>query len=699
MNNGASSGTKPDVDQLVRGEFFNRELSALAFNNRVLAQAGDERFPWLERWRFLCIAAANLDEFFEIRVAGLKQLRDAGSTQRSTDGLTAGEQLEAIHLAARELLCDQYRALNDVLLPGLAAADVVLQDRSGWNIATCEWVERYFLTEVEPLLSPLRLDPARPFPRIQNKGLHYFVRLAGHDALGRAVEHAVVQVPRSLPRVLAPPHGEGKLFVALSSIIEHGIARVFVGLQVLGCHAFRLTRNSDLFVEDDADDLRLALEGELAQRRYGAAVRLETASDCLPSVVELLRQQFGLEASDCYSVDGPVNLNRLAALYELAVRPDLKFAPFVPGVPAALRAPNDPFAVLRAGDVLLHHPYESFEPVIALLRFAAADPAVLAIKQTLYRSGAHSPIVESLIVAAQAGKDVTAVIELRARFDEEANIELATQLQDAGAHVVYGIVGYKTHAKLMLVVRREAEGLRRYCHLGTGNYHPQTARAYTDYGLLTSDRAIGNDVHQSFLMLTSLARAPHLRRLLDAPLHLHQALLRLIDGECAAARAGRPARIVAKLNALTEPVLIRALYRASAAGVAIELIVRGVCALRPGVAGLSERISVRSLVGRFLEHSRVYWFENGGQHRCLLASADWMERSFFRRVELAFPVLDLALRSRLRSDLELSLRDEANSWRLQPDGRSTRCGTNQSSPCDAQQELLRSYDNAAVAAN
>jgi polyphosphate kinase len=672
---------------------INRELSALAFNERVLSQALDERVPLLERWRFLCISSANLDEFFEIRVAGLKQLQELGSAVTGSDGLSVSEQLSGIHTATAALVQRQYQCLNDVLAPALQAAGVQLLESAAWDEATRAWAERYFAMEVEPVLSPLALDPARPFPRIQNKSLNFVVKLSGQDAFGRNCDLAVVQAPRSLPRVVPVPGGIAHRFVALSTLIDAFVARLFTGMQVLGCFQFRVTRNSDLFVdEEEVDDLRRALEGELAHRRYGAAVRLETASSCPAELVEFLRQQFGVGATDCYAVPGPVNLNRLSALHDLTQRPDLKYPIFTPGLPAGIEAAPDLFSAIRENDELLHHPYQSFTPVMDLLRVAASDPLVLAIKQTLYRAGDHSPIVDSLVAAAQAGKDVTVIIELRARFDEEANIELATRLQEAGAHVMYGVVGYKTHAKLLLIVRREEAGIRRYCHLGTGNYHPRTSRAYTDYGLFTCDEAVGADVHEIFLQLTSLTQSPRLRRLLQAPFRLHAALLGLIRHEIKQAEAGKPARIIAKLNALVDPQIIEALYNASASGVQVDLIVRGVCALRPGVAGLSENIRVRSIVGQFLEHSRVYWFENGGRNQLLLASADWMERNFFRRVEVAFPVQRARLRTRVRADLDSYLDDNVNAWALGADGVYRRVvAPVADAAVDAQAVLLKRY--------
>ncbi|HMD58358.1 MAG TPA: polyphosphate kinase 1 [Steroidobacteraceae bacterium] len=677
--------------------FINRELSALEFNQRVLVQALDQKIPLLERLRFLCISSAILDEFFEIRVAGIKQLLELGSAQTGPDGLTLAEQLTEIHARAAQLVRDQYACLNEVLLPALTDAGIDQLPPEQWDQPTRSWLEHHFKAEVEPVLSPLGLDPARPFPRIQNKSLNFIVRLSGKDGFGRDSDLAIVQAPRSLPRiVLLPDLGGRRRFVALSTIVETFVAQLFAGMQVLGCYQFRVTRNSDLFVDDEeVDDLRRALEGELAQRRYGAAVRLETAADCPVEVTDFLLNHFALDRADCYSVPGPVNLNRFSAIYELVQRPDLKFPPFTAGLPESLAGATDMFALIRQRDLLLHHPYQSFSPVMDLLRQAAADPAVLAIKQTLYRTGDHSQIVDALLAAARAGKDVTVVIELRARFDEEANIELSNRLQEAGAHVMYGVVGYKTHAKLMLIVRREPEGLRRYCHLGTGNYHPKTARTYTDYGLFTCDEAIGTDVHEIFLQLTSLMQTPKLRRLLLAPFKLHEALIGMIERESNHALAGKSARIIAKLNALVEPQIIEALYRASAAGVRIDLIVRGVCALRPGIPGVSQYITVRSIVGRFLEHARVYWFENAGKPQLFLSSADWMERNFFRRIEVAFPVQSAKLRARIRADLDIYLEDNANAWLLQADGTYVHAVTDPSTAADAQARLLEIYAAAA----
>ncbi|HYB33448.1 MAG TPA: polyphosphate kinase 1 [Steroidobacteraceae bacterium] len=674
-------------------QYINRELSFLEFNQRVLDQAFDETVPLLERLRFLCISCSNLDEFFEIRVAGLKQLQELGGGPLAADGMSIPEQLAAIHDRATRLVSEQYRCLNDLLLPALAAEGVPLLGRADWSAQQTEWLEQYFEREIEPVLSPLGLDPARPFPRIQNKSLNFIVRLEGKDAFNRDSELAIVQAPRSLPRVVPlPTAGASRDCVLLSTIMQAFVHKLFTGINVIGCYQFRVTRNSDLFVDDEEiDDLRRALEGELAHRRYGAAVRLETSSDCPEDMVKFLQAQFASNGLDTYPVAGPVNLNRLSAVYDLVQRPDLKYPLFTPGTPQRLMGSSDLFACIRHKDVLLHHPYQSFAPVMDFLRQAAADPHVLAIKQTLYRAGDDSPLVDALVAAANAGKDVTVIVELRARFDEEANIELSNRLQEAGAHVMYGVVGYKTHAKLVLVVRREAGGIRRYCHLGTGNYHPRTARQYTDYGLFTCNAEVGQDVHELFLQLTSLTQTPKLHSLMQSPFGMHEMVLAKLARESEHARAGRPARVIAKMNALVDPQAIEALYRASCTGVKIDLIVRGVCALRPGVPGVSENISVRSIVGRFLEHSRVFYFENGGEPEMFCASADWMERNFFRRVEVAFPIRRREHRERILHDLNVCLKDNCQAWELNPDGHYERIHCGSARACNAQAELLAAY--------
>jgi polyphosphate kinase len=673
--------------------YINRELSLLEFNERVLAQALDARVPLLERLKFLCISSNNLDEFFEIRVAGLKQRIELGSDQPGPDGLVITEQLQAIHDRAAELVGAQSACLNDVLLPALRKEGIELVARTTWDDATAKWLEQYFEREVEPVLSPLGLDPARPFPRIQNKSLNFIVRLAGKDAFGRDTGLAVVQAPRSLPRVVALPEAGGvRRFVLLTAIVQQFVSKLFSGMEVLGCYQFRVTRNSDLFVDDEeVDDLRRALEGELAHRRYGAAVRLEVSAECPPDLDSFLMRPFALGAVDFYEVSGPVNLNRLEAIYDLVQRPDLKYPIFTPGLPRRVAGSTDLLAVIRQKEVMLHHPFHSFGPVLDFLRGAAADPRVLAIKQTLYRTGNESPIVDALVSAAQSGKDVTVIVELRARFDEEANIELSNRLQEAGAHVMYGVVGFKTHAKMSMVVRREAGGLRRYCHLGTGNYHPRTARGYTDYSLFTCDPSIGQDVHELFLQLTSLTQTPRLTKLIQSPFGLHEAMIEKIQRETQLAATGKPARIICKMNSLVEQQVIEALYRASRAGVQIDLIIRGLCALRPGIPGVSENIRVRSIVGRFLEHSRVFYFGNDGAGELYLASADWMERNFFRRVEIAFPVREQTHRKRILRDLNSYLSDNTHAWRLERDGSYTRCERGDEKPRDAQGDLLKRY--------
>ena len=667
----------PDADVTQTDLFLNRELSLLEFNRRVLAIAQDPTFPLLERLRYLSISSTNLDEFFEVRVGSLRQQVELNVQAPGPDGLSAAEQLRQIAPLAHELVEAQYRTLNDELIPALAAEGVHFVRRTHWDAAQQEWVREYFREQLQPVLSPIGLDPAHPFPRILNKSLNFIVTLKGKDAFGRESGRAVVQAPRSLPRLVRLPRevasGDND-FVLLSSILHAHVGELFQGMKVTGCYQFRLTRNSDLFVqEEEIDDLLNALEGELPQRNYGAGVRLEVADNCPQEVAEFLLQQFHLEPDDLYQVTGLVNLNRLMAVHELVDRPDLKFPPLVPALPRSDTSGSGIFACIRDQELLLHHPYQSFMPVVDFLRQAAADPRVLAIKQTLYRTGTRSPLVEILIEAAQAGKEVTVVIELRARFDEADNIELANRMQDAGVHVTYGVVGYKTHAKLALVVRRDGDRITRYAHLGTGNYHSGTAKAYTDFGLLTADPVLTEDVHRVFLQLTGLGKVTRLRQLLQAPFRLHDAMLEKIQREIDNHQAGKPARIIARMHSLNEAHIIQALYKASQAGIPIQLVVRGICSLRPGVPGISETIEVRSVLGRFLEHSRVFYFENSGDPEVFLSSADWMPRNFFRRVEVAFPVRDPELRERVAEESLFNyLRDTTTAWALQPDGSYTR---------------------------
>ena len=683
-----------EVDLRRADLYINRELSLLEFNARVLAQALDERLPLLERLRFLCIFSTNLDEFFEIRVARLQELQALGSTQAGPDQLGPNELLNAIGARVHEQVDIQYRILNDTLLPALAGQGIHFVLRGDWSAGQAEWVREYFERELAPMLSPMGLDPAHPFPRVLNKSLNFIVALSGMDAFGRRSGNAVVQAPRSLPRIIPLPHAPAgqHQFVFLSSVIHAHVGALFPGMEVKGCYQFRVTRNSDLFVdEEEADDLLRAVEGELQSRRYGDAVRLEVADTCPQTMTDYLLAQVGLEPIDLFRVNGPVNLNRLLAVCDMPERSDLRFAPFSPGLPAGLTPGGSIFADIAKGDLLLHHPFQSFLPVVEFVQQAASDPDVLAIKQTLYRTGEASVIADALVAAARAGKEVTVVVELRARFDEEANIALANRLQEAGAHVVYGVVGYKTHAKMSLVVRREGRALRHYVHLGTGNYHPRTSRLYTDYGLFTCDPALTSDVQRVFLQLTSLGVIGRFEHLLESPFTLHEGLLAKIDREAAHARAGRPARIVIKLNSLVEPRTIQALYAASQAGVEVDVVVRGMCALRPGVPGVSERIRVRSVVGRFLEHTRVFYFHNGDEPEVYCGSADWAERNFFRRVEVCFPILDGALRARVIDELMLYLADNQQAWVLQTDGSHQRVEADDQPAISAQQTLLERF--------
>ncbi len=574
----------------------------------------------------------------------------------------------------------------------MAAEGIIIARRRSWNEKVNQHLNDHFRNNILPVLSPFGLDPARPFPHIINKSLNFVVGLQGDDALHRSSRMAVVQAPRSLPRLIRLPDELGlgpNSFVFLASLIRAYCADVFPGMEILGCHQFRVTRNSDLFLEgEDFDDLMIALKDRLAERQHAAPVRMETSKNCAPEYIEFLRAHFGLSKIDCYRVNGPVNLNRVAALYDMVDRPDLKDKPLRPGMtPAA----DDMFSYLQTSDLLLHHPYESFAPVVAFLRQAARDPDVLAIKQTLYRTGPESSIVDALVEAAQAGKEVTVIIELRARFDEADNIQLANRLHEAGAHVAYGVVGFKTHAKCILVVRSEERGLRRYVHLGTGNYHPRTAKVYTDYGLFTADTDVCEDVHAVFLQLTGLSQQPQLKKLYQAPFDLHPMLIQKIEREKQSAEAGNGGRIVAKVNSLVEPRIIEALYEASGSGVNIDLIVRGICCLRPQVPGLSQNIRVRSVLGRFLEHSRVYYFGNEGQHDLYCASADWMDRNFFRRVELGFPVEDPTIKARVIDELKLYLRDEAGTWHLDSDGRYHRAQSVSDQGPSVQRSLLERY--------
>lgn len=648
--------------------YFNRELALLEFNRRVLAQARNTDLPLLERLNFLIIFSRNLDEFFEIRVAGLMKQQDLNALTRMPDAIPTDVVLAELSQRVHQAVQEQYDILNHAILPqlqGLGIHFIQYQDILEKHKA---WIAAYFAKQVQPVLTPISLDPSHPFPRLVNKSLNFIVSLEGKDAFGREIELAIVPAPRSLPRLISLPESvegqEEQIF--LTAIIQQHISDLFPGMKATGCYAFRVTRNADLILAEDVDDLAVALKDELSSRRFGRAVRLEIEDDCPREIVNYLLDQFDLDQQQLYLIQGPINLSRLSTNFN---RPDLKYPVFNPVIPKAFRKQQSIFDILKKDDVLLHHPFDSFQPVISLLREAAKDPNVLAIKQTLYRSGPDSEIVQVLAEAARNGKEVTAVIELRARFDEESNITVANVLQEAGAVVVYGIVGYKTHAKMILIVRREEQQLVRYVHLGTGNYHAGNAKLYTDYGLMTTQPDICEDVHRMFQELTGMGKMAKLKTLLHAPFTLHAELLKLIEQEIEYAQAGKTARIIIKVNALTEPQLITVLYRASQAGVKIDLIVRSICCLVPQLAGLSENIRVRSIVGRFLEHTRVYYFEQGGEKKLYCASADWMGRNLFSRVETCFPILDPKIKKRILQDGLLSyLSDQQGTWELQASG-------------------------------
>lgn len=677
--------------------YTNRELGQLEFNRRVLALAADPATPLLERLRFIVICSTNLDEFFEIRVSGLREAAQHGMSTSEPDGLSPKEALQQISTVAHGLVEEQYRILREEVMPALRNEGIFLLRREEWDPAMRSWLRDHFEEQIVPVLTPIAIDPSHPFPRILNKALNFAVELEGEDAFGRQGRVAVVQVPRSLPRLIRLPAevtpGRAYTFVRVSSVVREFMGELFPGMEVRGAYQFRLTRNSDLWVdEEEVDDLLSAIRGELSNRSFGEAIRLVASHKCTDEMAEFLLDQFGLSQQDFYRVNGPVNPHRLMGIYDMVDRPDLKYPAFTPAPLGDPSKETDIFARIREGDVLLHHPYQSFGPVVEMARAAATDPNVLSIKMTLYRTGTSSPFVEALVAAARAGKDVTAVIELRARFDEAANIDLATRLQDVGVNVAYGIVGYKCHAKLMQVVRREGQRLRRYIHLGTGNYHAGTARAYTDISLLTCRPDMAMDVHRLFLQLTGLGGTVALHSLVHAPFTLEKTLLSLIDAEAEAARQGKPCGIRARMNAVTERRIIQALYRASQAGVPIDLVVRGVCCLRPGIPGVSENIRVKSVLGRFLEHSRVFSFVAGGQNLTYASSADWMTRNLVRRVEACFPLADPVIRGRVLDEtLDAYLADTGTAWQLQPDGSYQRISPGDKPPFSAQTSLLAKY--------
>ena len=654
-----------------------RELSLLEFNRRVLAQAEDKNVPLLERLRFLCIVSSNLDEFFEVRMAWLKREDKLHPRRKLDNGKMLSETIADVTKAARSLIRHQYNLFNNVLQPELAQEGIFFYRRRNWTDTQKKWIEDYFDRELLPILTPIGLDPSHPFPRPLNKSLNFAVELDGTDAFGRPSGMAIVQAPRILPRVVPLPAElceGGSGFVFLSSILHAHVGKLFPGMTVKGCHQFRLTRDSDLTVdEEDLKNLRAAIQNELHDREYGDGVRLEVADTCPAYIHDFLLSQFRLTAAELYQVKGPVNLVRLNAVPDLVDRPDLKFPPHTQGRLKALGKNGSIFKLIRRAPILLHHPYQSFDPVVHMIREAAADPAVLAVKMTIYRTGSNSELVRALMKAALAGKQVTVVVELMARFDEANNVNWAQQLENAGAHVVYGVFGYKVHAKMALVIRREDGVLKRYAHLGTGNYHQGTSRIYTDFGIITDDDQITADVNTLFMEITGLGKPGRLNKLYQSPFTLHKMVINRIRQETAHAKAGKPARITAKMNSLIEPSVIDALYQASAAGVQVDLIVRGMCTLRPGVKGLSENIRVRSIVGRQLEHSRIYCFHNNGADDTFISSADWMGRNFFRRIEVATPVTTPTLKKRvIHEGLTMALDDNTHAWLMQPDGSYIR---------------------------
>ncbi|WP_213778918.1 polyphosphate kinase 1 [Caballeronia sp. dw_276] len=664
-----------------RYPILNRELGILGFNERVLSQAADTAVPLLERLRFICITSSNLDEFFEVRMAGMQEQMRDNPGSLSPDGMSLQHVYDLVVERAHRLVHQQYAMLQDSVYPALESEGIYFHGVESWTEAQTDWARDYFHNELLPVLTPIGLDPAHPFPRVLNKSLNFVIELEGKDAFGRQAVMGIVQAPRALPRLVRMPEalsGYPHGFVLLSSLMQRFVDQLFPHLVVRSCNQFRITRNSELFVdEDEITNLRVALQGELPARHLGNAVRLEVSAETPPHMIRRLLDESELNDRDCYRVSGPVNLVRLMQLPEMVDRPDLKFVPHIPAVPSVIANASNLFDVIDKGDVLLHHPYESFQPVLELLLQAAKDPQVVAIKQTIYRTGTDSPLMDALMQAARNGKEVTVVVELLARFDEETNINWASQLEAVGAHVVYGVVGHKCHAKMMLIVRRVLQNgkmmLRRYAHLGTGNYHPRTARLYTDFGMMTSNQEVCEDVHHVFQQLTGIGGELRLHQLWQAPFTLHPNLMEAIRVEAENARAGRKARIVAKMNALLEPTVIAALYEASQAGVKIDLIVRGVCALKPGVEDLSENITVRSIVGRFLEHHRIFYFYAGGKENVYLSSADWMDRNFFRRVEVAFPVNDRRLKRRVIAEgLSAFLGDNQSAWLMQSDGHYRR---------------------------
>ena len=685
---------------------LNRELGALEFNRRVLSLAQNLKIPLLERLKYICIVSSNMDEFFEIRIAVLKEQLRKNPKSKTQDGLIVGDAYLNIVKETQTLVSHKYKIFQKDILPRLEREGIHLHFESAWTPSQHRWAKTYFEKELVPLLTPIVLDPAHPFPKVINKSLNFFVTLEGKDDFGRTPKLAVVQAPRSIPRVIQMPARISQKpygIVILSTFMQSFVHELFPGMKITGCYQFRVTRNSDLFVsDDDISDLKESLKGELSTRHLGDAVRLEISSDIPDHLLKYLRKSCDLNPEDCYRVDGPVNLMRLMQVADMVNRPDLKFPAHTPKLPLIK---GTIFDELKTRDILLHHPYESFEPVLNLLKTASKDPDVLAIKQTIYRTGNVSPVMDALIEAAKNGKEVTVIVELLARFDEETNISWAAKLEEVGAHVVYGVVKHKCHAKMIMIVRKELlppKGkrrpehiLKRYVHLGTGNYHPRTAKLYTDFGLMTSNISICDDVHKIFMQLTGTSRLIKLKSLWHSPFTMFDQIVKHIQNEAKAAKLGKPARIVAKVNSLLEPSVINELYKASQAGVKIDLIVRGVCALKPKVKGLSENIRVRSIVGQFLEHHRIFYFYAHGKEEVYLSSADWMDRNLFRRIEVAFPILDPELKQKVINEGLNELLKDVSSWNMNADGLYKQSIPSSNVKLSGQQNLLLKYSVAA----
>ncbi|AGF46705.1 polyphosphate kinase [Candidatus Kinetoplastibacterium desouzaii TCC079E] len=651
--------------------FLNRDLSFLSFNERVLDIAEKSNIPLLERLRYICIVSLNLDEFFEIRVASLKEQRRLQPDLESKDGLILFEDFYKIQAFTHSIVNRQYDLLNNSIIPELLSNHIFISNESEWDESQFEWARSFFTKDVMPLLTPIGLDPAHPFPMVYNKSLNFIVSLSGVDAFGRQASIAVVQTPRTLPKLIRMPLELSKnrySYVLLTTLLKAFVGDLFPGLVIKGCYQWRVTRNSNLFVdEEEVSNLRLALQGELSQRHFGAAVRLEI-DEFIPNSLEcFLQKEFSLSDYDIYKVNGPINLSRFMQICDSKELHHLSFKPYYPSIPTPFRSSKDKpsilFDFLKKQDILLHHPYQSFQPVIDFLTAASLDPDVVAIKQTIYRTGEDSELMKILLLAAKNGKEVTVVVELMARFDEQTNINWASKLEEVGAHVVYGVVSYKTHAKMALVLRREKGVLKRYVHLSTGNYHTRTSNLYTDFGVLTSDFSLSEDIDKIFSQLTGLGARLSMKSMLYSPFTLHEAMISMIRKETDISLKGKKSRIIAKMNSLLEPEIIKELYIASESGVQIDLIVRGVCALRAGVPGLSENIRVRSILGRFLEHSRVFYFYSDGEEKLFLSSADWMGRNFFRRVEIAFPIVNESIKKRIFEEaFTYALRDNQFAW-------------------------------------